>query len=675
MSVVGQFPPAVLRNICRMLLILPHEEDGNRRRHVGSRTVAALAVTARLFLEPAMDVLWYAIPDIAVLFFTLEKEVYSERQIAARGRLVRNHRQLVSLFLYGVLDFANPLRLGKDLVGVLQGSQLERFLAYAQRVRIITSDAHIATRAEDLNAAPGVYDTLAGILGSRPLLPNVEKINYTRSEITLLKVFRSFRILFGPKLWAVRICSYHGPYVGPNAAPITDKDEEAFVQMLKTLADTNPQLQKLYMWTNPNSAAMIASVSRAVCALNHLVSLRLPSMSVLPLTPAAFIHLARLPDLRKLDCVVDGSEDWVNHLAALARSSDSQGTTFPVLHALELTSTQTLALATDLLRFVGSPHLTKLWITANKAVPRHEIDPLLETVAGLRGAKAISQFYVFARRVMPTTAPDAATFSTGRAPRPIGRAALGPLLAMSALDDISLQIRCPYDIDDALLEAFTDAWPSIYRLQLGVSEESWGLPTEGDFPDDDRDPRGNECLRTSQENRRMEYRLNGKKVDRRNVWRQPRATLFGLLALARRRPHVDALQFELTANLSAVPSALLEARPMRGLPMKRKITTLDVGLSPIEDPYAVAALLSDWVAGIEELHHSWVDLMDPGDFGADQGDDDDEMPMTTDWSAIARVYHRRWEKVRRLIPFFAAVRLQERRWKHKVVALPVPRHA
>ncbi len=152
-----------------------------------------------------------------------------------------------------------------------------RFFAYAQRVRVINCDAHISTRTKFLSAAPEAYDILAGILGSRTLLPNVERINYKRSEITPLEVFRSFHILYGPKLQALRICSYNSrPYgIKPKAEPPTDKEDEAFAQMLQKLADMKPRLQGIYIYTDSSSSTMLSSVVGAICALNHLVSLML----------------------------------------------------------------------------------------------------------------------------------------------------------------------------------------------------------------------------------------------------------------------------------------------------------------------------------------------------------------------------------------------------------------
>lgn len=92
-SATHRFPPTVLQEICRELLCLPLDQTDQGFRHIGSRTVAALAVTARLFLEPALNVLWHTIPDIAILFFTLDDEAYYQ------GSVIEGERQFASRFL------------------------------------------------------------------------------------------------------------------------------------------------------------------------------------------------------------------------------------------------------------------------------------------------------------------------------------------------------------------------------------------------------------------------------------------------------------------------------------------------------------------------------------------------------------------------------------------------
>lgn len=454
----------------------------------------------------------------------------------------------------------------------------------------------------------------------------MEKIYYQRPESMSLEVFRSFHIMFGPKLWALHICSFLRSNLSGNAKRPTRTEQKAFVQMLHKLADIKPRLQGLYIWTDLNSSAtMAASVASAVCVFDHLVSLQLPNCSALLLDPAAFGHLARLPGLRELDCELGRSEGWADLAASLALHPS-----FPALRNLGLT-TPTFALSTTLLHFVESPYLTELMINGEHDTPRDEIDPLLVAVAGLRSAKTIKKLCVTASVVPSGTVTGAArlpSINRKPPPQPIDRATLGPLFTMPWLYEVVLDIICPFDVDDALLEACAKAWPALNVLKLGF-DDPWGLLAEGDFTDNNwHDANGGTSQHPSSGRTIREVLPPGtKNADSADVWRKPRATLFGLIALTQRCPELRVLLVELNASLKAVPPALLEARPSgpRGAPMPVRINRLDVGLSPIEDPYAVAAFLSDWMSDMDSLRSGWIDIMD-GD-GDDADDEDSESTL------------------------------------------------
>lgn len=55
-------------------------------------------------------------------------------------------------------------------------------------------------------------------------------------------------------------------------------------------------------------------------------------------------------------------------------------------------------------------------------------------------------------------------------------------------------------------------------------------------------------------------------------------------------------------------------------------------------------------------------MMDHHDIRNDNGVDEDEDGDRDDleWSSVARIYHKRWRMVQRLIPLFAEIRMQER---------------
>ncbi|CDO76159.1 hypothetical protein BN946_scf184740.g2 [Trametes cinnabarina] len=91
---------------------------------------------------------------------------------------------------------------------------------------------------------------------------------------------------------------------------------------------------------------------------------------------------------------------------------------------------------------------------------------------------------------------------------------------------------------------------------------------------------------------------------RRCVWRRPRATILGLLTFAWLSPRLSVLGVEFDTDLSKLPPARTELRLMLGVPRG----ALQVGLSPIEDPVAVAAFLSDSFPSLADIVNGWDEI-------------------------------------------------------------------
>ncbi|KAI0771235.1 hypothetical protein BD413DRAFT_452802, partial [Trametes elegans] len=84
------------------------------------------------------------------------------------------------------------------------------------------------------------------------------------------------------------------------------------------------------------------------------------------------------------------------------------------------------------------------------------------------------------------------------------------------------------------------------------------------------------------------------------------------------------------------------------------VETLFVGLSPVENPAAVAGLLSGSWPYVDDIECQWDMLEDES-----EDDNDDEMPERASWS-LARMYRTRWRSVARMVPYFHVVREEER---------------
>ncbi|KAL1950557.1 hypothetical protein VTO73DRAFT_5681 [Trametes versicolor] len=634
-TTLHSLPPEVLERICRELLALPL--DPREHKHIGCRTVAFLARTSRLLQEPALNTLWHMIPGLAVLFFTLPRALYKRSK---DKRSVRRFEDPGTVFSFK--------RVPKQ-------AELERFLAYAQRVRAVDHEIHLSTCIRSYVAAPSAYDTLAKALKTRPLFPNIEAIRFISNDITPMGAFRAFHVLFGPKLRKLDIYSFEGPPrgLGPAGPPMAQADQEAFAAMVQRLRELSPRLQELALSLRPGGSTIASAVSAVVPDLKDLTCLRLADGTV-PISSAAFAHLARLPNLKTLDFRTDDSP-WADTPKLLSCSGNAEETLFPALRELHITA-PTLALPIQLLRLVESPHIVSLYIDALKVVLRSQIRPLFTAIGSMPAREHIKELCVEVRVARSHT--------------------LAPLLALTRLIDLMLNIRCPFDVDDALLAAFATAWPHLDRLILGTTR-SWGVFSTRDFPygagdvDDAPDATEEELAADVARGHSVADPVLQPMHEPRNggPCREPRATLFGLRALAARAPYLDVLGLELDAMTAGVPPARLEL-PRERAPARRVLDTLAVGLSPIDDPFAVAAFLSHSFVEIANLESSWEEMEEDGEDDDDDDDDDgeDEFVEREGWSE-ARLFRRRWQAVERLLLMFEQIRRQERRWKRKAAGL------
>ncbi|OJT03950.1 hypothetical protein TRAPUB_5364, partial [Trametes pubescens] len=178
-------------------------------------------------------------------------------------------------------------------------------------------------------------------------------------------------------------------------------------------------------------------------------------------------------------------------------------------------------------------------------------------------------------------------------PDPISEATLAPLTALRGVEVMNLDIHCPFDVDNALLERLGAVRPTITHLILGA-RTPWGIWPGYDIrvggickaPDDGDGDGADEAIAPL------------------DTWTKPRATLLGLLAFTRHCPRLAVLGVECNATLAVVPPALLETRPARGAP-PHPLDMLIVGLSLIVDPWAVAAVLSDMLPVSLVINESW----------------------------------------------------------------------
>ncbi|KAI0647926.1 hypothetical protein C8Q79DRAFT_1008306 [Trametes meyenii] len=252
-------------------------------------------------------------------------------------------------------------------------------------------------------------------------------------------------------------------------------------------------------------------------------------------------------------------------------------------------------------------------------IPRMEIDSLLAAISALPSRACLDTVCLEADRgcdVLPCD--DAGALISKRLPngwrcipKSIDEEALCPLFALPMLTDIMLRISCPFDVDDALLDKCF-----VVAGALASSSAS---------------RHGACCTKVT----------SSKAV----LWLDVRTI-------------INVLGFELNADLSILPRARFEKRPMLGAP-HRPLKTLNVGHSPIEDPYAVAAFLADSFPWLDDIQNSWENMAHDW-YDGDDYDGVDEVWVEPEWWSTTQKYRIRWKRVSKLVPMFASIRAQER---------------
>lgn len=285
----------------------------------------------------------------------------------------------------------------------MQHSDLTRFFANAQRVRVIKSHLWpLSRKLERHYAGPSAYDFLANILGSRPLLPNVRSVQCSTIGIdNSHKMLRSVHILFGPRLHELQLTGRTWEHLPSRSqARLLDNadSEDDTARMLSKVEHLAPGLKSIYIFLEPSGPVMVTAVSSMICGLNHLTDVHLGfDSNCIPLNPQAFVHLALLPDLRTL---------WVSSDRVFWKQGDFgplpytlRGRTFPALRTFTVW-TPTLHLPVQLLQFVTSPHLTEIYITTTGKVLRRDIRPFFAAIAAHPSRKTLHGLRVEVDRVV-----------------------------------------------------------------------------------------------------------------------------------------------------------------------------------------------------------------------------------------------------------------------------------
>lgn len=372
---------------------------------------------------------------------------------------------------------------------------------------------------------------------------------------------------------------------------------------LVKLAEACPGLLSINIEQTIWHFPLAVSVSRMLCSFNSLEDVHTGSI---PISPEAFFHLAKLASLQVLECRMQlNSED---QFLAIFEHAEDKGY-FSTLRDIILVHPSSLALPTVMLQAVSSPSLACVTVEVDEGLIRaQEVKDIFTTIASRTGHSHIREVKVGVPMEFQKPG-DVFTFD-----------AIEPLLALPELTSVTVGGFEHYAIDDYALLAIATAWPHLHQLSL--------------VPHKLKDPP------------------------------KPLSTLAGLVAFAQNCPKLCSLGLALDTNPHHLPTYFTDMRPGLGM-RQRKLVKLEVGRSPIEDPLAIAAFLSDLFPKLHEIRNGFSPLEDLLYFQG-PGDEDERQQIRAD-----AVHAERWAEVEWVyLPRFVQIRKQERKWGRKVGLRP-----
>ncbi|KAI0328991.1 hypothetical protein GY45DRAFT_926003 [Cubamyces sp. BRFM 1775] len=329
-------------------------------------------------------------PDIAALFYSLPDETYKKEVIvlaAGRASWSYDHQEeIIFTFAHDEVDYA----------------VLARFLDRARRVRAIVSaskyyQTHLPRRA--LVAASSVYAALARTLASRPLLPSLQVLDYTRSARMDFDIFDVLDVLISPKLKHFGVES-HGHMWRRSVSPPEDwsspgdaspllqgklQGEAQFCNMLGKLRDRAQSLQTFEVVVKPSSPSIMSAITTTLCDFRQFVVLSVNAWSFEPVdsaTPAFFAYCAQLLCLRELYILLDDPPTPHDWRLQVSSQLPPNCTSFPSLRQFH-PNVKDLALITGLLPLIHSTELETLSVCACGDIRRDQIRPFFAGIASL----------------------------------------------------------------------------------------------------------------------------------------------------------------------------------------------------------------------------------------------------------------------------------------------------
>ncbi|KAJ7904952.1 hypothetical protein B0H13DRAFT_2024090 [Mycena leptocephala] len=366
-------------------------------------TLAVLARTAKIF-QYSLDLLWREQHNLLPLLKCMPLDLWEIEECADQPEVFVNLRRP-----------ALP-------------SDLDRLLFYSHRVKlfIVQGGTNVAA------------DALRACLADQTLFPNVLSVVWKNPE----------------SLGDLPL--YLGPSLKHLGLALNDSAPHLF--LLSTLTRQYPILKSIDICL-PTSPSTTEGVSEAICGLRALNRLTANT-----LTPAALLHIGKLPHLNVLNLATLGDIRVPETLpeerfVRLQHMSVGAGTIEQCTALLRFFSAAPLRTAFFALDATDQSS-ADAWAAFASALCDHCVHRALQTIFLYHGTPPIPEFGSHAHILAPPTG-----------------AALVPLLAFTHLRSLVLEPPYGLTLDEGVLRDMACAWPHIEKLVLGVSGASVSVRT------------------------------------------------------------------------------------------------------------------------------------------------------------------------------------------------------
>ncbi|KAF8062194.1 hypothetical protein FPV67DRAFT_1672675 [Lyophyllum atratum] len=410
----------------------------------GSATLLNLALTCKLFKEPALDVLWHTIQTLEPLIRCLPADAIRLTNSSRFQRLGDNPEP-------EDLERSSDPHIRLRLTRNISSSDGYTIQKYSSKVREVVVPIGWQLRPREHKHEPLLYHHLFSRLNNGPILPVVQRVTIDVYKFRDQAIYP--RLIVGPQVNTVCISSDFLRHLSADDSDMPSDfpwgnvravilEHPLALQCFRIHAFRPENAYRIHTFVSPDIAKVICSHP----------SLKVIDVLSLDVDHATFAHLAGLPHVEELAITISTAE------LVLFLGQCSKPDCFPTMRKLHL-HTPDLVTCTELIQPPDAfQHLQSLEITgAHGSV--WNLKAFFDEIAR---HKTISQQLKKLRLSIPFFPWDPPRRTTPLIDLPT----IEPLLSLSNLRDLSLYVDGRVDLDNSALARMGAAWPHLEVLEL-----------------------------------------------------------------------------------------------------------------------------------------------------------------------------------------------------------------